>query len=219
MRRILLILVPLALLPWLWKAGTINAAQQAQAPAVIQQVRAAQSPTVVLQASGAKASEFAGSETCALCHADLAKNFSSNPHSELALMHGGKGVTCESCHGPGQAHVASGGDPTKILQLSTMSAKQIDATCLSCHASAHPNFLRSEHAKAGVGCTSCHSIHGLVPATIPTNPTPTDASSEKKSQSVKRLLGWMKPDTSISDPLQWTAASAAIPGQNAWMFR
>jgi predicted CXXCH cytochrome family protein len=72
-------------------------------------------------------------------------------------MHGGKGVTCESCHGPGEAHVESGGDATKILQLSKMSPKQIDATCLSCHASAHPNFLRSDHARAGVGCESCHS--------------------------------------------------------------
>jgi DmsE family decaheme c-type cytochrome len=134
------------MLVWLWQPGMVDA-QQKQAPAVVQ------------HAVAAKPGEFAGAETCALCHADIAKKFSSNPHSQLALMHGGKGVTCESCHGPGQAHVASGGDPTKILQLSKMSAKQIDTTCLGCHASAHPNFLRSDHGKAGVGCTSCHSVH------------------------------------------------------------
>ncbi len=146
MRRVLLTLLPLAMLVWLWQPGMVDA-QQKQAPAVVQ------------HAVAAKPGEFAGAETCALCHADIAKKFSSNPHSQLALMHGGKGVTCESCHGPGQAHVASGGDPTKILQLSKMSAKQIDTTCLGCHASAHPNFLRSDHGKAGVGCTSCHSVH------------------------------------------------------------
>jgi len=147
MKRSLLILVPLAMLPWLWKSGQVEAAQQKQAPAVVQ------------QAVAAKPGQFAGAETCALCHADLATKFSSNPHSQLALMHGGKGVTCESCHGPGQAHVASGGDPTKILQLSKMPAKQVDTTCLGCHAGAHPNFERSDHGKAGLSCTSCHSVH------------------------------------------------------------
>jgi predicted CXXCH cytochrome family protein len=207
MRRLLLIFVPLAMLSWLWWSGTIAAAQQVQAPAAVRQA-----PVV-------PPGEFAGSETCALCHADLAKKFSSNPHSELALMHGGKGVTCESCHGPGQAHVASGGDPTKILQLSKMSAKQIDMTCLGCHASAHPNFLRSDHAKAGVGCESCHSIHGLVPAAKPADSAPPAASAEKKSRLGARLFGELKPDASIGDPLQWSAASVEIAGLNPNLLR
>jgi DmsE family decaheme c-type cytochrome len=105
------------------------------------------------------ASDYAGSETCALCHADIAKKFDDNPHSKLALMHGGTGATCESCHGPGASHVASGGDVTKIIQLSKAPAKVIDATCLSCHVGAHPNFGRSPHFKAGVSCTGCHSVH------------------------------------------------------------
>ncbi len=204
MRRVLLVLVVIAMLPWLWTTWPVDAAQNAQQPTVAQAV------------VPPKPAAFAGSETCALCHADLAKKFSTNPHSVLALMHGGKGVTCESCHGPGEAHVESGGDPTKILQLSKMSAKQIDTTCLGCHASAHPNFLRSDHGKAGVGCTSCHSIHGLIPAAglvaaaSPAGPTAPVASAEKKS-SMFRML---KPDASVSDPLQWTAASVAMPGQN-----
>jgi DmsE family decaheme c-type cytochrome len=75
------------------------------------------------------------------------------------LLHGRAGFTCESCHGAGQAHVDAGGDKTKILQLDKASAKTVDATCLGCHVGAHPNFERSQHAKAGVGCTSCHSVH------------------------------------------------------------
>jgi DmsE family decaheme c-type cytochrome len=107
----------------------------------------------------ANAADFVGSDVCATCHADIAKKFSTNPHSKLALMHNGTGATCESCHGAGRAHVEGGGDVTKIKQLAKMSTKDVDATCLGCHAGAHPNFERSPHAKADVGCTSCHSIH------------------------------------------------------------
>jgi DmsE family decaheme c-type cytochrome len=103
--------------------------------------------------------DYVGQETCAACHDAEAKGFAANPHSRLALEHGNTGVTCESCHGPGKAHVESGGDITKIIMPAKESAKDVDAMCLSCHAGAHPDFLRSPHAKAGVSCTSCHSIH------------------------------------------------------------
>ncbi|HEU5457349.1 MAG TPA: DmsE family decaheme c-type cytochrome [Terracidiphilus sp.] len=104
-------------------------------------------------------SQNVGAETCATCHADEAKNISSNPHSKIELMHGKLGVTCESCHGPGKAHVDAGGDPTKILNPAKATSKEVDEKCLSCHAGTHPNFLRSPHAKAGVSCISCHSVH------------------------------------------------------------
>jgi DmsE family decaheme c-type cytochrome len=110
--------------------------------------------------------DFVGSETCTTCHADESKKFDSNPHAKLALEHGGKGVTCESCHGPGKAHVESGGDKTKIFDPATATAKQVDATCLGCHAGAHPNFVRSPHAKANVSCLGCHTIHQAAPETV-----------------------------------------------------
>jgi DmsE family decaheme c-type cytochrome len=111
------------------------------------------------QAQPAAPSDFVGAETCANCHEELSKGFANNPHTKLALEHGGSGVTCESCHGAGGAHVEGGGDVTKIFNPAKASAKDVDAKCLGCHAGAHPNFLRSPHAKAGVSCVSCHSIH------------------------------------------------------------
>ena len=105
-------------------------------------------------------SQYVGSETCATCHEETAKKFGDNPHTKMGLLHGNAaGVTCENCHGPGKAHVDGGGDVTKIFNPSKGTSKQIDATCLNCHSGAHPDFERSPHAKANVGCVSCHSIH------------------------------------------------------------
>jgi DmsE family decaheme c-type cytochrome len=116
-------------------------------------------PTADTGAKAANPDDFVGAEVCATCHASEAKGFASNPHTKLALDNGKNGATCESCHGAGKAHVESGGDVTKIFSPAKASSKEVDATCLSCHAGAHPNFLRSPHAKANVGCTSCHSVH------------------------------------------------------------
>ena len=111
------------------------------------------------QAKQADASQYVGSETCATCHEKAAKKFADNPHTKIAEMHGNSGATCERCHGPGKAHVDGGGDVTKIFNPAKHTAKEVDETCLKCHAAAHPDFDRSPHAKAGVGCTSCHSVH------------------------------------------------------------
>ncbi len=107
----------------------------------------------------ATSADYVGSETCSTCHEEVAKKFSSNPHTRLALEHGGAGVTCESCHGPGKAHVDGGGDVSKIRRFKNLTTTQADEVCLSCHAGQHANFKRSKHAENGVGCLSCHNVH------------------------------------------------------------
>ncbi len=150
MRRVPICVIALVLVPVLWCAERVNA-------------EAGKSPqeSATPKAGAVSGSSYAGPESCALCHADVVKKFGANPHSDLALMHGGKGVTCESCHGPGKAHVDSGGDATKIFRFTTASAKEVQTKCLSCHSGAHPNFARSPHGEAGVTCTSCHSSHSF----------------------------------------------------------
>jgi DmsE family decaheme c-type cytochrome len=103
--------------------------------------------------------EFVGADTCATCHEEVVKKFADNPHTKMVEMHGSTGVTCENCHGAGSEHVAGGGDVTKIFDPAKAPAKDVDAKCLSCHSGAHPDFLRSPHAKANVSCVSCHSVH------------------------------------------------------------
>jgi DmsE family decaheme c-type cytochrome len=111
------------------------------------------------QKDTSKADDQIGIEVCETCHAEVVKKFPDNPHSKLALMHKGKGMSCESCHGSAHEHVESGGDATKIFQFSKASPKVADDKCLTCHVGAHPNFERSAHGEAGIGCASCHSIH------------------------------------------------------------
>jgi predicted CXXCH cytochrome family protein len=107
---------------------------------------------------------YVGSETCKACHEDQFNNFAHTKHSKLADSPSWKDkVTgCETCHGPGQAHVENGGDKTKIKSFKDLSAKEISDSCLACHAGkeSHNNFRRGEHWRNDVGCTECHSPHG-----------------------------------------------------------
>jgi len=111
------------------------------------------------ETKAAVSGDFVGSETCATCHEEVGKKFADNPHTKMAQMHGGNGVTCENCHGAGKAHVDGGGDISKIFNPAKHSTKEVDEKCLSCHVGQHSNFQRSPHAKANVGCISCHSVH------------------------------------------------------------
>src|SRR5262245_19237578 len=59
--------------------------------------------------------DYVGSETCKACHDEVFASFSKTIHSHLAgAGWNGERSGCESCHGPGKAHVDGGGDKTKI---------------------------------------------------------------------------------------------------------
>jgi DmsE family decaheme c-type cytochrome len=98
--------------------------------------------------------------TCVRCHAGVVRSFAGNPHASLTAAHGGADVACAGCHGPGKAHVQSGGDKFKIFDPSTASAKQVDDNCLTCHAGKKSVFERSAHGQSNESCIDCHSIHG-----------------------------------------------------------
>jgi DmsE family decaheme c-type cytochrome len=137
---------------WILVLGIACASQMASAAP-------ASKPQGATQAKPAAPEDFVGAEVCASCHAEVAKGFASNPHSKLAEEHGKSGVTCESCHGPGRAHVEAGGDKTKIFNPATASARQVDEKCLGCHEGQHANFERSAHGEGNVSCVGCHSVH------------------------------------------------------------
>jgi DmsE family decaheme c-type cytochrome len=128
---------------------------------VITAFASGQGPQSIADKSAATpdASKYVGAETCKTCHEDIYNAWQKTPHWKTTLNKEPAHQGCEGCHGPGAEHVAGGGDITKIFNPAKHSAKEVDAECLTCHAGTHPNFDRSPHAKANVGCTSCHSVH------------------------------------------------------------
>lgn len=103
---------------------------------------------------------YVGSDTCKGCHEEIySKHFEGTPHYALLKEEGRHG--CEDCHGAGSEHVAGGGDVSKIIRFSQLSAAQASQRCLQCHESSfeNVNFNRSAHAANGVSCTTCHSPH------------------------------------------------------------
>lgn len=105
------------------------------------------------------AAEYVGEETCLTCHE--AQNYKGTLHAAKfnprtpASSHG-----CESCHGPGKAHVDGGGDKTKIVNPKTLTPQAASATCTTCHDRAkHALWDGSQHDQRNLGCLSCHSVH------------------------------------------------------------
>jgi DmsE family decaheme c-type cytochrome len=114
------------------------------------------------------ASQYVGVEVCKTCHEDMPskefyKNYEASPHfvTTLDTKKEPAWQGCEACHGPGAAHVAGGGDVSKIFTFKGASTKEINARCLTCHAGGpqHMNAINSIHSKNDVSCISCHSPH------------------------------------------------------------
>lgn len=89
---------------------------------------------------------YAGQKACDECHSEV---------TGLVAKHEHKTVSCESCHGVGQAHADN--PDVKFVKLS-------DHNCLRCHEAnpARPKWLKQikpqEHYK-GERCAECHVPH------------------------------------------------------------
>jgi tetratricopeptide (TPR) repeat protein len=116
---------------------------------------------------------------CLACHGD----------PSLSPLHE-SGVACETCHGPGQSHVAAGGTASTIGNPGRQSTAKATEFCARCHAGfvrvfdpQPTDLLISSEAEAlrnsecyvqtggGIGCMNCHNPHR--------NPAAGDPAYEK----------------------------------------
>jgi DmsE family decaheme c-type cytochrome len=102
--------------------------------------------------------DYVGQEMCLTCHEGKEyKGLHSLKSVERtpAATHG-----CESCHGPGKAHVEGGGDKTKIKNPAKMAPQDASDICVTCHdRGKHALWTGSQHDQRNVGCATCHSVH------------------------------------------------------------
>jgi len=115
-------------------------------------------------------SAYAGTDQCVVCHTDQENSLKGTQHAQAknprspAATHG-----CESCHGPGQAHVD---DDAKghIKKFKELKPAEVSETCTTCHSRGpHAGWESSTHAARNLSCTTCHSVH-----------TPQSAQSQLK---------------------------------------
>ncbi len=106
---------------------------------------------------------YIGSNACRTCHPDVWSTFYKNPHykSIASAKEPPERTGCESCHGPGKAHVEARGGKATIIAFSELSPERFLDNCLRCHSQtlSRANIRRSEHTLNGMACGSCHSIH------------------------------------------------------------
>ena len=138
------------------------------------QPAAAHAPPVAWRApANTNPDAYAGEQLCITCHASEGAQFAKTVHAKAAPATATYGTGCESCHGPGKAHMeamAAGNTEAGKKLIFRFDAKPAEnaARCLSCHNSSPDQrlFDRSEHKMMGLACNQCHSAH-LVAAAKP----------------------------------------------------
>lgn len=127
---------------------------------------AAASAPAAATAPAADSSDATGPEACKVCHAEEYSSWEKSPHWRTTLnTRGGPSMqACAACHGDTASHLADPTDTSKMFLFENASAKNINARCLTCHASGndHMAAIDSLHAKNDISCTSCHSPHHSV---------------------------------------------------------
>lgn len=124
--------------------------------------------------------DYIGVETCKNCHEEKYQSFTKSPHGKKAIAAAPVNVQgCETCHGPGAAHVreeqgenkekAAGKTEEKDIEVTkdirdfekTEPAAERAGVCLSCHENSRPLAFwdSGKHKKNDVACNDCHSIH------------------------------------------------------------
>ena len=174
---------------WLIVALSLNAARPDgggdQAPPAQEKAKAA--------APKGGDGDYVGSETCVTCHQDQERRFKNTIMGKVMAhprspdeAHG-----CESCHGPGRAHVEAGGGkdtiPIRFGKDSPNSVAEQNAACEACHArGTHLFWKGSPHEARGMACVDCHQVKQVIQVALSSegryNAPLSEVQAVKKSQ-------------------------------------
>jgi len=111
---------------------------------------------------------YVGSQVCTGCHANQSARFGQTVMGKIFLKNprnAQEKAGCETCHGPGSAHVAAGGGRGVGGMISfraddpNHTPEETNAICLQCHEKGRRTLWRgSTHETRGLACTNCHVV-------------------------------------------------------------
>src|SRR3954468_2772241 len=121
-------------------------------------------PPGAYAAQGAQAPQqrtYIGQETCVGCHDTEGTNIHQTAHGKKQIPGSPEAEKgCESCHGPGSAHLDDPSVPGSINRFTQMKPRDVSATCLTCHTRGnHTQWNGSMHDARNLSCITCHSVH------------------------------------------------------------
>jgi len=129
-------------------------------------------PAVVIFMGDAGGNDgYIGSEVCKGCHGNYYESYRKSIHAKKLIPGSPANKdACESCHGPGAAHVRKGGGKGTGIFAFVRNADpdQRSSTCLSCHqeSRAVPFWNMSRHKVNGISCDNCHNPHSGLKANL-----------------------------------------------------
>jgi DmsE family decaheme c-type cytochrome len=169
---------------------------------------------VLLLAGGRAAAAQAAGAGCADCHDAIVKAFKTNPHAHAAEG-AAQTASCAACH-KGAAEHAQSGDPAQVFSFRKADAEVATDACLECHRSnrAQAFWRGSAHETNGVGCTSCHAVHGghrRLLAKDDQGETCFSCHSDVRADVMKRSTHPLRDSSSLSKAGQMSCTSCHNP--------